>query len=376
MSSQANCARLKHSDMPRDYYDILGLQKGASPDDIKKAYRKKAHELHPDKGGSETAFKEVNEAYQVLGDEKKRRTYDQFGHSAFQGGGPGSGGFDFGGFNREFEGVNINFDDLGDLGDVIGSMFGFGGGTRNTRKNRGRDVEAVLDVDFLHAVHGTTTSFTSRLQATCDACTGSGASQGSKTITCEACGGKGQIRRNQRTPFGVVQTAAACETCHGRGSKPEKICGSCGGSGVTLKNRTMNIQIPAGINDGETMKIAGQGEAAPFAGTPGDLYVRIRVKKHPVFERDRHDISSTVSAPVSIFFLGGTVDVETVDGTERIGVPAHTHPGTIFKIGGKGVPFLHSKSRGDHLVTLVPDAPRKLTREQKKLIEELRNEGL
>lgn len=357
--------------MPRDYYEILGVSKGASQDEIKKAFRKKAHELHPDKGGDAEAFKQVNEAYQVLGDEKKRGTYDRFGHAAFQGGaGPsgfgGAGGFGFGG---------IDVEDLGDLGDVIGSMFGFGAGARS-RTRRGRDVETTVNVDFMDAVRGAKRTVQLRVQSSCGRCAGSGAETGSRLTACSACGGAGKITQAQRTPFGTFQSVAVCNQCHGTGKVPEKVCTGCRGAGVTVQNRALDLEIPAGIGDGETIKLAGQGEAAPYGGASGDLYVHMRVASHPKFAREGNNVLSEEAAPFTMFLLGGTVGIGTVDGTVELQVPAGTRSGTAFKLRGQGIPFLRSRTRGDHLVTLVADVPKRLTREQKGLVERMRELGL
>lgn len=358
--------------MARDYYDILGIQKQASADDIKKAFRKKAHELHPDKGGDAQAFKEVNEAFQVLGDEKKRAAYDRFGHSAFQGaGGPGYGGYGFGGF----DGVNINMEDLGDLGDVIGSMFGFGGGARGSRTKKGRDIETSVDIDFLEAVHGVIKPVTLRVHQACHECKGTGANGGT-TKTCQVCGGRGQVQHAQRTPFGVFQSLMSCAECGGAGRIPESPCTACAGKGVVVQNKTLQVHIPQGIADGETVRIQGEGEVAERGGKAGDLYVHVRVRAHPHFVREGNDVRSEERVPSSVFFLGGKVDIRTVDGQGTLSVPAGTQPGTVFTLRGHGMPYLHSRSRGDQLVTLLPDVPKKLSREQKKLLEDLRDAGL
>lgn len=357
--------------MPRDYYEILGIPKGASQDDIKKAFRKKAHESHPDKGGDEKIFKEINEAYQVLGDPKKRSTYDQFGHAAFQQG-AGAGGFGgFGGFGQGFSGVNINMDDLGDLGDVIGSMFGFGGRAGGRGARRGRDIEVRMDISFDEAFRGTEKQAQIRMQAVCSECEGSGCAKGSNKITCTACKGQGRVTRVQQTPFGAFQSSSTCETCRGSGSTPERPCTACNGIGVRTETRTIPFRIPAGINDGETIKIPGSGEAPAYGGQSGDLYVHIRVSAHPDFLRKGNDVFSSAFLPMTPFFLGGEVEIRTMEGPVSLKIPAGTQSGTVFKLRGKGFPYLHGHGRGDHSVTVYPDIPKKLTREQKKLIEEL-----
>lgn len=356
--------------MPKDYYDILGVPRTASADDIKKAFRKKAHELHPDKGGDEKSFKEVNEAFQVLGDAKKRSAYDTFGHAAFSG---GSGAQGYGGFGG-FEGMNINMEDLGDLGDVIGSMFGFGGGGAS-RRRRGKDIETRVDIDFLDSVRGITKPITLRVLSACADCKGTGAA-GSKTKTCGLCGGKGQVQQAQRTPFGVFQSVINCTVCGGSGVVPEVACKVCGGAGVTALNKTLNVRIPPGIADGESLRLEGEGEVAERGGKAGDLYVHVRVRAHDHFRREGNDVVSVEHVPTSLLFLGGTADIRTVDGAGTLAIPPGTQPGTVFKLRGRGMPYLHSRSRGDHLVTVMPVVSKKLTREQKRLLEELRDAGL
>jgi len=362
--------------MPRDYYDILGLGRGASQDEIKKAFRKKAHELHPDKGGDEKLFKEVNEAYQILGDQKKRATYDQFGHAAFQGGAGGAGGFGgFGGFGQQ--GVNINMDDLGDLGDVLGSMFGFGGGgSGRKRQKKGRDVETALNIGFMEAFQGVNKDIPLRIQTTCESCGGSGAQKDANTVTCAECKGQGSVVRAQRTPFGTFQHSSVCTSCNGKGSKPDKICTACNGLGVSVQTKTIRIQIPPGIDNGETIRLSGSGEVAPHGGAAGDLYVNVRVTKHPLFERRGNDILSDAYVPITAFALGGKVEIETVEGMVDLNVPSGTQSGTVFKLRGKGFPYLHGRGRGDHLVTIHPNVPKNLSREQKRLLEDLKLSGL
>lgn len=363
----------------RDYYEILGVQKGATEDEIKKAFRKKAHELHPDKGGDEAAFKEVNEAYQVLGDQKKRQTYDQFGHAAFQQGGMGNAGGSQGGYGGfgGFDGVNINMDDLGDLGDVIGSMFGFQNRGKGTgKKGRGKDVEVRMNVDFLDAFHGATRDVSLRMLAECETCGGSGAAKGASISTCSVCGGRGQVMRAQQTPFGVFQSTTTCSKCHGAGKSPEKECPTCGGSGVHEKTQTLSVRIPAGINNGEIIKLSGAGEPAPFGGTKGDVYIHISIKEHSVFHRDGNDIRHDAFIPLTIFLLGGKAMIPGVDGEIELKIPEGTQSGTVFKLRGKGFPYLHGHGTGDQYVTVYPDIPKRLEKRQKKLLEELGQTGM
>jgi molecular chaperone DnaJ len=356
--------------MPKDYYETLGVGRGADADEIKRAFRKKAHELHPDKGGDEKSFKEVNEAYQVLGDPEKRATYDRFGHAAFEGAEAGGGFGGFSGFGAQ--GINIDMDDLG---DVLGSMFGFGARSRTARR-AGRDAETTITIEFTEAYHGAVKEALLRMQTACENCSGTGVHPGSKKISCGLCGGSGRTVRAQRTPFGTFQSSASCAACEGRGWSPERACESCGGRGVLQKNRTISVSVPGGIGDRETIRLRGQGEAGPHGAPPGDLYVHVRVKSHPFFERRENDVLSSEFIPVSAFLLGGKADVRTVDGEVELKIPAGASAGTVFKLRGKGFPYLHGHGRGDHLVTVFPDVPKKLSRAQKRIIESLREEGM
>ena len=359
--------------MAKDYYEILGIAKSASQDEIKKAFRKKAHELHPDKGGDEVAFKQVNEAYQVLGDAKKRATYDQFGHAAFQnGGGPGG----FGGFGGAgFDGMNINFEDLGDLGDVLGSMFGFGGARRGARSKRGKDVEVQVHLDFMEAYTGIKKNVHLRVMDVCDACGGNGAAQGAKIETCSACQGKGSTIRMQQTPFGAFQTQVPCPSCRGKGSAPSVKCSSCDGEGVRMKEKEVVVDIPAGIDHGETIRVNGAGEAMQ-GGSFGDLYVHVAVSSHAAFLRKGNDIHSEAFVAMTAFYLGGTVSVKSIEGNVDLKVPAGTRAGTVFKLKGLGFPYLHGRGKGDQYVMLYPEVPKHLSKEQKKALEDLKGLGL
>lgn len=364
--------------MAKDYYAILGVQKGATEDEIKKAFRRQAHEHHPDKGGDQQKFKDVNEAYQVLSDPQKRATYDRFGSAAFEqgggGAGPSAGGF--GGFGG-FDFGNVDAEGFGDLGDVLGQMFGFGGGDGGrTRQARGKDIEVEVELSFREAIFGVERPLKLYKHGRCSRCQGEGAEPGSKVVSCSTCQGSGQVRQAQRTPFGTIQMSSACGACQGRGKRPEKTCHLCRGLGVERREEKVAIAVPAGIADGETLKVTEQGEAAPYGGRAGDLYVRVRVKQDPHFERDGNNILSRVFAPFTTMSLGGTLDVETVDGKTTLKIPEGTPPGTLFHLRGKGVPFVRSGGRGDHLVRVEPEVPKKLTREQKRLLEELKQEGI
>ncbi|MFZ6015144.1 MAG: molecular chaperone DnaJ [Patescibacteria group bacterium] len=366
--------------MSKDYYQILGVEKSASEDEIKKAFRRKAHEYHPDKGGDEQKFKDVNEAYSILGDKSSRAKYDQFGSAAFENGGfnPGAGGFGgFGGFDFNQAGFNVNVEDLGDLGDILGGMFGFGGGRGGRRgQKRGRDLEMVMDLEFKESVFGTQKEVSLYTNGQCGTCKGSGADPNAKIEKCATCNGSGKVQQTQRTVLGTFNTVAVCQDCHGKGEKPDKQCSACSGSGIQKVERKLGITVPPGMKSGEALKLSGQGDYPGAGGVAGDLYVRVRVKSDPLFTRDDHNILSTVNIPFTIMALGGKVDIQTVDGPVSLKIPSGTAAKSVFKLRGKGVPYMSGYGRGDHMVTVMPDVPQKLSREQKKILEELQNTGL
>ncbi len=362
--------------MSKDYYKILGVGRGASEDEIKKAFRRLAHEHHPDKGGDSVKFKDINEAYQILSDVKKRATYDQFGSAAFEQGtgrgGQGFGGFDFGGFGQGF-GQGVEFGDLGNLGEMFGEMFG--GGRGGGRASRGRDIEVDVSLSFRESAFGVKKKIELYRDATCERCKGEGGEPGKKTEICKTCHGSGQVKHSQRTIFGMIQTAAICETCAGRGKKSEIPCRDCKGAGVKRRDVSLEVALPAGMATGEVVKVTGQGEAAPHGGRAGDLYIRVSVKSDPRFSRDDHDLVSTVALPFTTFALGGSVEVETLDGKRAIHIVAGTQPNAVVILKNEGIQFPRG-GRGDHRVTLIADVPKKLSKEQKRLLEELKKEGI
>lgn len=354
----------------RDYYEVLGVSKDASADEIKKAFRRKAIELHPDKeGGDEEKFKEVNEAYEVLKDQSKRQRYDQFGHAGV--GGASGGGNPFGGFGGEWSGQNVNFDfgDLG-LGDIFGSFFGGGPSTHGQRQARGNDVETTIEITFEQAVFGTETDLKLNLEDTCSHCHGTTAEPGHDLKTCETCKGSGQVVTATRTIFGNIQQASVCPTCRGQGKVPEKVCSVCHGRGTERRTQTVQLKVPAGIDDGATIRLREHGEAIAH-GPKGDLYVHVRVRAHKQFTREGDLILSTEHISMVEAALGTERDVETVDGRVRMKIPEGTQSGTDFKLSGHGVPHIRSNTRGAHIVTIIVDTPTKLTREQRELLERL-----
>lgn len=361
----------------RDYYEVLGISKGASDDEIKKAFRRKAVELHPDKaGGDETKFKEVNEAYEVLKDGAKRQRYDQFGHAGV--GGSGGGGNPFAGFGGGQQGANINFDfdDLGGFGDLFGSFFGGGGGQQRGQKRqaRGRDVEMMLELDFEEAIFGVETEVKLSLNDTCDHCKGTTVEPGHELETCKTCKGSGQEVRVAQTVFGNIQQSVTCSTCKGAGKVPEVKCSVCNATGVERKEKNIKIKVPAGIDDGSTIRLSEQGEATAN-GVKGDLYVNVRVRAHKEFTREGDLVLSKVHIDMVDAALGSEIEVTTVDGPVTMKVPAGTQSGTDFKLSGHGVPHLRSDKRGAHIVTVNVDTPTKLSKEQKDILEVFKKTG-
>ena len=358
----------------RDYYEILGVAKSASDDEIKKAYRKLAVKHHPDKeGGDETKFKEASEAYEVLKDKQKRQRYDQFGHagvggSSSGGGAGGYGGNPFEGFGGAgSQGFEFNFGD-GGLGDIFGQFFG-GGQSRSQGPTRGRDVEAELTIDFEEAIFGVEKKIQLTMDDDCSHCGGTTVEPGSSMKTCPTCKGAGQQTRIMNTMFGQVQQAVVCETCHGRGQVPEKVCTVCKGKGTERRTQDLAIKIPAGIDDGSTIRLRERGEAA--ANMPkGDLYVHIRVKAHKKFTREGDLILSDEHISMVDAALGTEIEVETVDGKVTMKIPAGTQSGTDFKLSGHGVPQLRSDRRGAHIVQVTVDTPTKLSKKQRELLEQ------
>lgn len=371
--------------MAKDYYSILGVGKNASDEEIKKAFRKLAHQYHPDKtGGDAEKFKQINEAYQVLGDAAKRKQYDQFGSSFDQFGG-GQGGY--GGFNWEDimrqagggYGGSQGFDfDFGDLGDLFGSAFGFGQGRRGARPTggpqRGQDIQAELTIEFEEAVKGAKRTISFARDEKCGTCSGSGAEPGSKVVTCATCQGSGQQTRAQRTPFGMFQVRTTCSSCDGAGQTFEKPCRDCSGKGTKNARAQIVLNIPAGIDDGETIRVSGEGQAGLRGGTTGDLYVRVRVRPSKHFMRQGYDIVSTATISFPLAALGGTFMTETVDGPMDLDIPAGTQSGATLILKGKGITRLHGRGRGDHLVKITVQTPTRLSRKAKGLLEELRTE--
>lgn len=365
--------------MAKDYYQILGVSKNASQPEIKKAYYKLAHQYHPHKGGDEAKMKEINEAYSVLGNPEKRAQYDQYGQTfeqaRAQGGFAGFGGFrDFSDFAEAFRssgnGTSFSFD-FGDLSDIFGDLFGMAGTrtkTRTARRFQGADIEVELTIDFKEAVFGTEKEISLRKDVTCQKCKGSGAEEGSRVLTCSTCQGRGQVMRN--IGFGIG-FPSVCPDCEGEGKKIEKECKNCQGKGVTKETEKIIVKIPAGIDDGQTIRLAGRGQAGLKGATAGDLYLRIKVLADPKFERDGYDIKTKVEISFTQAALGDKIEIETLEGKVKLKIPEGTQSGKIFRLRGRGVPYLHSRNRGDQLVEVIIKTPTRLSRRQKDILREL-----
>lgn len=357
--------------MSKNYYEILGVTKGASKDEIKKAFYKLAQKYHPDKkGGDESKFKEINEAYQVLSDDRKRQEYDTYGQT-FGGGGP-RGGQGFGGFDFGQGGVEFDFGDLGDMfGDIFGGASPFGGGKRT---ERGSDISLELHISFEEAVFGAKRTVRITKTGTCDTCHGNGAKPGSKLTTCKTCNGQGRIREARRSIFGTIASMKTCATCHGVGEVPESACVTCKGAGVLRKHEDIEIKIPAGINNGEMIRLSGMGEAVAH-GVAGDLYVKITVAAHKHLKREGNNLVFTHTIKVTDALLGAQHTIATLDGNETITIPEGAHHGHIIRIPNKGVPNERNK-RGDFVVILDIKLPQKLSKSARAHIEALREEGM
>lgn len=352
--------------MPKDYYQILGLSKGATEADIKKAFRELAHKHHPDKeGGNAEKFKEINEAYQVLSNPQKRAQYDQYGRTFDQGQGFGGGGF--GGF----QGANF---DMGDLSEMFGDMFGFGSRRGGRRQARGGDIEVSVNIGFTEAAFGAEKTFELYKPVACSACSGTGTPPGTNMRSCAACGGQGRVRQVQRTMLGNFETVATCGECLGAGSVPEQKCRECAGEGVKREKRSVTVRIPAGIDDGETIRVQSEGEAGVRGAPSGDLYLHVRVKSDPRFERDGFDVYSNLEIGFADAALGAEKAVETLDGDLTVKIPAGIQSGEEIRLKGRGITHLRGSGRGDHYVRVTVRTPKRLSRKAKELLEELRDQ--
>ena len=354
----------------RDYYEVLGVSKSASDDEIKKAFRKLAKQYHPDlhpnDKQAEEKFKEVNEAYEVLSDKDKKAKYDQFGFAGvdpnYGAGQAGTGGF--GGFS--------GFDDLG---DIFESFFGggFGGSRRAANPNapkRGGDIRTNIILDFMEACKGKTVTVTVNRMEKCPDCNGTGAAAGSSPTICPDCHGTGQVTVTQRTPFGAMQSTQVCSKCQGKGKIVDKPCKSCGGNGRVRKAAKLNVNIPAGIDDGQVTRLSGAGDNGLNGGPSGDLIISVTVRPDPIFERDGYDVWTEVPITFAQAALGDEIVVPTIDGKVKYNIPAGTQSGTVFRLKGRGIKNLRRPDKGDHYVKVNVEIPKNLSKEQEKLLRE------
>ena len=345
----------------KDYYELLGLEKGASDAEIKSAFRKLAVKYHPDKNQgnkeAEERFKEINEAYQVLSDADKKAQYDRFGTTDFNGGGGGFGDYDFSGMG--------GFDDIG---DIFSSFFGGGSRKRRNGPEKGEDLEYRMNLTFEEAVFGVEKEIKILRSETCESCSGTGAKAGTSKTTCDKCRGTGQVKTQRNTPLGSFVSSSTCDKCGGNGTTIKDPCNTCHGAGKTKKERKITINIPAGVDDGNVMPLRGQGEHGTKGGPPGDLYISIRVSKHSTFVRKGFDIYMDRHISMAKAALGTEIKVPTVDGDVVYTVPAGTQPGTMFRLKGKGVPKINSHLRGDQYINIIVDVPKHMDENQKEIL--------
>ncbi len=359
--------------MARDYYEVLGVDRNASQDEIKKAFRKKARQYHPDVNRdnpkeAEEKFKEANEAYEVLSDDTKKAQYDQYGHDAFtQGGGASAGGFQGG-----FDGFGGQ---AGGFGDIFDMFFG-GGGRQQQGPQKGNDLREDIDISFEDAAFGKSMDITVHRHEECDHCHGTGGEPGSKVDTCPNCRGTGQESVVQNTPFGQMRTQRTCSKCHGSGKIIEKKCSKCRGEGQVIAKRKIAIKVPPGVDNGSRLRVANEGEPGILGGPKGDLYVYIYVRPHKEFERNGNDVVSRVNISFAQAALGATVQVNTLDGKVDLKIPEGTQTGTAFRIKGKGIPYLRNPNqRGDQHIIVTVQTPKKLTEKQRELLLRFANES-
>jgi len=349
----------------RDYYEVLGVSRDASEEDIKKAYRRLAMKHHPDRNPddpkAEELFKEAKEAYETLSDEQKRAAYDQYGHAAFEAGGMGGGGF--GGFGG---GGAAGFD----FSDIFGDIFGGGGGGRgHSNVHRGADLRYNLEITLEQAARGTETKIRVPTMAECETCSGTGAKPGTSPTTCSTCGGHGQVRMQQGF-FSIQQT---CPRCHGSGKQISSPCSDCHGAGRVKHHKTLSVKIPAGVDNDDRIRLSGEGEAGMNGGPTGDLYVVIHISPHPVFQREHSDLHCEMPISFATAALGGEIEIPTLDGSARIKIPAETQSGKVFRLRGKGIKGVRSSTFGDLHCHVVVETPVKLTDRQKELLREFQD---
>ncbi len=353
--------------MSKNYYDILGVERNASKEDIKKAFRTLAHKYHPDKkGGDEAKFKEINEAYSVLSDDSKRAEYDTYGRTFGAGGQPGFGGFDGFDFSQFTNAGGFEFD----LGDIFGDFFG--GGRGKTR--RGRDISIDVELTFKESVFGSDRKVLVTKNTVCATCKGNGAKPGSGMETCKTCAGKGKVKETKTSLFGTFATVTTCAQCYGRGEVPKEKCTKCRGAGITREQQEVRVVIPPGIENGEMIRLSGAGEAIQN-GTAGDLYVKVHVASHPLFRKEGNDLVMNLPIKISDALTGTTVPIDTLDGPIKLSIPQGTKPNETLRVKEKGIPYGAGK-RGALLVRVTIAMPERLSERAQELIEELKKEGL
>ena len=353
----------------RDYYEVLGVEKGATADEIKKAYRKvtKANhpDLHPGDKECEERFKEANEAYEILSDDEKRKKYDQFGHAAFDPN-AGFGGGGFGGFG--------GFDGFGDLGDIFGDIFGFGGGRSQSRNpnapRKGDNLRANISISFEEAAFGCEKEVSVQRVESCAECKGTGCAPGTTAEVCPECKGSGTVRTTQRTPFGMAQSTGPCQKCHGTGKIIHQPCKTCRGLGKVRRQTRIMVKIPAGIDDGQTISVSGKGNDGINGGPAGDLLVTVMVKPHARFEREGSSVLLEQELSFAQAALGAEIEVPTLDGKVKLTIPEGTQPGAVFRLRGKGIPFLRGGGRGDQFISVTIAVPKSMTGSQKDKLRE------
>lgn len=352
----------------RDYYEVLGVARNATADEIKKAYRRLARKYHPDANPDDPRaaerFKEIGQAYAVLSDDQKRAAYDRFGHAGVD---PASG-FGQGG-QGPFEGFD-GFDPFSGFDSIFDAFFGGrrSEGGASERANRGRDILGEIEIDFKEAAFGTTREVELSRAETCPRCDGSGGEPGSKPLTCPQCSGRGQVRAARQTPFGQFVSVTTCSRCGGRGEVISSPCVECGGRRQVRRRRSITVTIPAGVDTGTRIRLAGQGHAGTGGGPPGDLFIDVRVRPHPDFERDGDDVISEVTVGVAQAALGASLAVETLDGEETVRINAGTQPGDMIRLRGKGIPHVRGRGRGDHIILVRVQTPKDLSDEEKELL--------
>lgn len=371
--------------MPKDYYEILGVPRNASPDEIKRAYRRLAQQHHPDKGGDEKKFKEVNEAYQVLSDPEKRSQYDQFG-ATFEQARAGGGFSGFNGF-RDFSSFADAFDffgqgrrgreggfEFGDLGDIFGEVFGGAAAPSKRRRKRGKDISVETEITLEEAAKGLEKEFELYKSVVCPKCGGSGAELGSGLKECPRCKGRGRIEETKRAAFFSFSQIVTCLECQGLGKKPEKTCGHCGGDGRVKEYKTISVKIPPGIEDGQVISLRGQGEAETKGGAPGDLYLTVHIRPHELFKRERSNLLYDLEIDFTRAALGDKIEIPTLFETIFLKIPEGIESGAVIKVKGKGMSHLYGKGSGDLMVRIKIKTPKKLSRKARQLLEELQKE--